>query len=122
MYIHIGIQSSCSEITYQVLGATSPIAERMRKRFQELLKNKYTKEWLKDYSYQIFNTEGKYNLKLYTYDGGEMPDWDIIEKVSKEMNLMVKYVSCCSEPINSDAQMDRHLEFYKEQKEKNNGL
>ena len=118
MEIAKGINPNCSELVEQVCGVTKDIAEEMKLRFKELLNFKYSKDYLEDYASGTFNIQGKYCLDLYYYEGCEYPDWHIIKLIAEEMKLPIECVDCCSNPIDSDDQMEEQLKIKKEREEK----
>lgn len=125
MIIELGMQPNCSEIVYQLCGVTKEIGEKIKDYFKDLLWGKYNKDYLNSYAEGLFawdyEKNGKYHLALYTYDGGQTTDdWDVLCKSAEEFGIKAEYVSCCSQPIDSEEQMEKQIKWSNEQKEKKN--
>jgi hypothetical protein len=110
MEIQTGIQPNCSEIVTQICGVTEENTQNLKDRFMDALSGIYKEKYLSDYSTGLFAIEGKYNLNLFSYDGGNhIKDFEVLCKAAREIGILVSTVSCCSEPIATDEDMDAYL-------------
>ena len=117
MIVQIGLQPNCSEVVYQICGVTKEAAQKIKEVFINILKDKYKEDYLNSYAEGLFAIKDKYHLALYTYDGSQnIDDWDALCKAAKEIGFESEYVDCCSNPISSDEEMERHLKWKKERK------
>jgi len=118
MEIQLGINPNCSEIVYQLCGVTKEIAQQMKEEFIGLLKDKYKEEYLNDYAAGLFAVPGKYHLGFYSYDGSDSgPDYDTVLEIAKNYPIYNDYVDCCSQPIDTDDAMEKHMEWRKENRD-----
>jgi hypothetical protein len=105
MDIEIGIQANCSETSYQICGIhTGNVAEFKRILREELL-FKYNEDYLDDYINSIASIKGKY--ALYLRDGND--DLDEIIYAAGKVGASYDYISCCSNYLDSDEEMEQHL-------------
>jgi len=115
MEVEAGLQPNCSETTYQICGITKDLAKAMEEMFKMRLSHKYQEEFLVKYAEDTFRVDGKYLLSLYQYEGsGEIPDWNTIVDIAKQLGYNLEDVDCCSNPISTDDAMDRHVKWRKE--------
>jgi hypothetical protein len=114
MEVQFGMQPNCSEIVYQICGVHTDNVKEFKEKLFDILQHKYATPYLSDYMARLCAIEEKYCLNLTD----SCDDWGALCKVADQMdNVHADYVSCCSDYIDSDSQMEDHMKWREEKNE-----